>query len=269
MPELPEVEVTRRGIIDALSGAQVERLIVRTEKLRWPLPAVELLAGRRINTVRRRAKYLLVDCGVGTLIIHLGMSGSLRLVPPDLPPEKHDHVDLVLVGGLALRYRDPRKFGSWLWFDGPIEQHPLLAALGPEPLNETFSADYLFERLRNRHSPIKPILMDQRLVVGVGNIYANEALFHAGIRPTRAASSLTLAECVRLVGEIKAVLLRALEAGGSTLRDFAAADGQPGYFQQTYYVYGRGGQPCRVCSMPIDHIRQAQRSSFYCASCQP
>lgn len=269
MPELPEVEVTRRGIIDALSGAQVERLVVRTERLRWPLPAAELLSGRRINTVRRRAKYLLVDCDGGTLIIHLGMSGSLRLVPPDLLPEKHDHVDLVLTSGLALRYRDPRKFGAWLWFDGPIAQHPLLAALGPEPLDEAFSADYLFERLRNRQAPVKPILMDQHLVVGVGNIYANESLFQAGIRPTRAASSLTLVECSRLVGEIKAVLLRALDAGGSTLRDFCAADGQPGYFQQTYYVYGRGGQPCRVCGMPIDHIRQAQRSSFYCAGCQP
>ena len=269
MPELPEVEVTRLGIIDALSGAVIERLIVRTERLRWPLPAAELLAGRRIATVRRRAKYLLVDCGDGTLIIHLGMSGSLRLVSPDLPPEKHDHVDLVLAGGTVLRYRDPRKFGSWLWFEGAIAQHPLLAALGPEPLDDAFNADYLFQRTRTRHSPIKPILMDQKLVVGVGNIYANEALFHAAIRPTRAASSLPQAECERLVGEIKAVLLRALDAGGSTLRDFSAADGQPGYFQQTYYVYGRGGQPCRVCGMPIDHIRQAQRSSFYCSSCQP
>lgn len=270
MPELPEVETTRRGVAPQLEGATVHDVIVREARLRWPIPPElpALLAGRTVRSVSRRAKYLLVDFEHGTLIVHLGMSGSLRFVAPDTPPEKHDHVDIVL-GQTVLRYRDPRRFGAMLWQQGPLEAHPLLARLGPEPLSDAFDGQRLFEASRRKGSAIKLLIMDNHVVVGVGNIYANESLFHAGIHPARAANSLRREECDRLAAEIKSVLARAIEAGGSTLRDFMDAKGKPGYFQQSYKVYGRRELPCHDCGTLICEIRQGQRSTCYCPHCQP
>lgn len=269
MPELPEVEITRRGIEPHITGRRIVDIVVREPRLRWPVPRDlrKRLAGRTVDRVRRRAKYLLLDCGDGTLIVHLGMSGSLRWLAPDVPPGGHDHVDLVFREGL-LRLRDPRRFGSVLWHAAPAERHVLLRSLGPEPLDETFSAAYLHRATRGRRVAIKSLLMNQAVVVGVGNIYANESLFRAGILPRARAARLSLARCERLVAEIKATLADALAAGGSTLRDFHAADGSPGYFQQTYFVYDRAGQACRRCGTPIRVVRLGQRSTFYCAGCQ-
>jgi len=271
MPELPEVETTRRGVTPGLVGTTIERVTVRNPRLRWPLPPdlPERLAGQRVLGVTRRAKYLLVEFADGTLIVHLGMSGSLRFVPLGTPPEKHDHVDWQLSSGQLLRYRDPRRFGAVLWHIGPIELHPLLASLGPEPLSDAFDGEHLFRSVQGRTIAIKQAIMDNHLVVGVGNIYANEALFHAGIHPARAAGRLSRDECARLADTIKLVLARAIEAGGSTLRDFVGAGGEPGYFQQTYYVYARDDEPCRHCGTPIRQLRQGQRSSYYCPLCQP
>jgi formamidopyrimidine-DNA glycosylase len=275
MPELPEVETTRRGVGPTLINATVSAVRVRNASLRWPVPPnlAELLTGQTVQAVERRAKYLLIAFAGGTLIVHLGMSGSLRFVAPGTPALKHDHIDLLLKphgsAATVLRYRDPRRFGAWLWQPGPTELHPLLAKLGPEPLSNAFDAEHLFRATRKRSVSVKQALMDNALVVGVGNIYANEALFHARIRPTRAANQLTHSDCQLLTEAIKAILARAIEAGGSSLRDFVGAGGEPGYFQQTYYVYGRADEPCRVCSHPIVQIRQGQRSSFYCPGCQP
>jgi len=275
MPELPEVETTRRGVGPTLTHAVIRSVCVRNPALRWPVPPnlAELITGQTVQAVERRAKYLMIQFSAGTLIVHLGMSGSLRFVAPDTPALKHDHIDLLLqphgAQATLLRYRDPRRFGAWLWQPGPGELHPLLARLGPEPLSDAFDAEHLFQATRGRSVAVKQALMDNAVVVGVGNIYANEALFHARIRPTRAANELTRADCKRLAEAIKLILARAIEAGGSSLRDFVDASGQPGYFQQTYYVYGRADEPCRVCSHPIVQIRQGQRSSFYCPSCQP
>ncbi|HJV06246.1 MAG TPA: bifunctional DNA-formamidopyrimidine glycosylase/DNA-(apurinic or apyrimidinic site) lyase [Chromobacteriaceae bacterium] len=270
MPELPEVETTRRGVAPHLTGATVRDVIVRDSRLRWPVPPdlAATLTGLTVRSVTRRAKYLIIGFDSGCLLVHLGMSGSLRVVAADTPPEKHDHVDLVL-GEQAVRYRDPRRFGAMLWHVGPLEQHPLLAKLGPEPLTDDFDGATLYAASRKKDSAIKLMLMDNHVVVGVGNIYANESLFHAGIRPTRAAQRLSRRDCDRLAAEIKRVLARAIEAGGSSLRDFVHADGKPGYFQQTYMVYGRAEQPCRQCGTPIRHLRQGQRSSYYCPLCQP
>lgn len=274
MPELPEVETTRRGVGPTLIKATISAVNVRNASLRWPVPPnlAELLIGQTVLAVERRAKYLLIQFSSGTLIVHLGMSGSLRFVAPGTPALKHDHIDLLLApaeqAATILRYRDPRRFGAWLWQQGPIEQHPLLAKLGPEPLSDAFDAEHLYQATRKRTIAVKQALMDNALVVGVGNIYANEALFHARIRPTRAACDLKRADCVRLAEAIKLILARAIEAGGSSLRDFVGAGGEPGYFQQTYYVYGRSDEPCRECSHPIAQIRQGQRSSFYCPACQ-
>lgn len=270
MPELPEVETTRRGILPHLLNATLEGAVVRHAGLRWPVPP-ELhaaLRGLTIRSVDRRAKYLLLGTDAGTLIIHLGMSGSLRFLPADTPPEKHDHIDLLL-GPNVLRYRDPRRFGAVLWHVGAIEHHPLLQALGPEPLSDGFGGDTLIRAAQRRGSAVKLMLMDNHVVVGVGNIYANEALFHAGIHPARAANAVRDEEYRRLAEEIRSVLNRAIQAGGSTLRDFVHSDGKPGYFQQTYMVYGRQDQPCRQCGTPIRHLRQGQRSSYYCPLCQP
>lgn len=270
MPELPEVETTRRGVAPLLDGATIRQLIVRQPALRWPVPPdlAANLAGRTVRRVYRRAKYLLADFDHGTLIIHLGMSGSLRFVPPGTPPDKHDHIDIDL-GETVLRYRDPRRFGAMLWQQGPAEAHPLLASLGPEPLSEAFDGGALFEAIRRRGSAIKLVIMDNHVVVGVGNIYANESLFYAGLHPARAANSLRREECDRLAAEIKAVLTRAIEAGGSSLRDFIDAKGKPGYFQQSYKVYGRRDLPCHDCGALIREIRQGQRSTCFCPHCQP
>lgn len=269
MPELPEVETTRRGIEPHVTGRTIVDLVVREPRLRWPVPGKlrKLLTGRSVDRVRRRAKYLLFDCGDGTLIVHLGMSGSLRLFGRDAPPGAHDHVDLVFADRL-LRLRDPRRFGSVLWQDAPAESHALLRHLGPEPLEDGFTGEYLHRASRGRKVAIKLFLMNQAIVVGVGNIYANEALFRAGILPRLRASRLSLERCILLVKEIKATLAAALAAGGSTLRDFHAADGSPGYFQQSYFVYDREGEPCRRCGAVVKMARLGQRSTFYCTTCQ-
>lgn len=269
MPELPEVEVSRLGIVPWLTGEVVTRVVVRNPSLRWPVPKeIEQLVDCPIERIERRAKYLLIYSTLGTAILHLGMSGRLRILPIGTPAEKHDHVDIELANGKLLRLNDARRFGALLWTSGDPHQHPLLARLGPEPLTSAFNGDYLHQRNRRKQSAIKPWLMDNHLVVGVGNIYANESLFAAGIDPRRAASSLSLEECERLVVEIKAVLERAIRQGGTTLKDFTRADGRPGYFVQELQVYGRGGEECKTCGHPLSEIRQGQRTTVFCPHCQ-
>jgi len=269
MPELPEVEVSRMGISPWLEGVRVKKVIVRHPRLRWPIPTeVHLLEGQAITRIERRAKYLLLHSALGTAIIHLGMSGNLRVLPEDTPAEKHDHVDLVLENGQLLRLHDPRRFGAFLWVFGDPYLHPLLKDLGPEPLTEAFTADYLWKRSRRIKTAIKPWIMTNQVVVGVGNIYANESLFMAGIHPCRPASSLTEHEYLLLVTAIKDVLARAIQQGGTTLKDFMRSDGKPGYFVQELLVYGRAGQPCKSCQHPLEEVRLGQRSSVYCPICQ-
>ena len=270
MPELPEVEVTRRGLAPHLAGRVITGVKVREPRLRWPVPqAVRRLAGQAIRSIKRRGKYLLVDCGSGHLILHLGMSGSLRVIPATTPPAKHDHVDLVLDNGQCLRLRDPRRFGALLWTRGDPMQHALLRHLGPEPLGHDFHADHLWAATtRRRRVAMRDLLLNSRIVSGIGNIYANEALFLAGVRPTRPAGRLTRTECERLVKSIRRILERAIRAGGTTLRDFSNADGLPGYFQQTLQVYGRTGELCRRCGNSIKTARLGNRSAFYCQKCQ-
>lgn len=270
MPELPEVETSRRGIAPLLTGRRITAVCVRQPRLRWPIPA-ELshrLPGRRIDEIGRRGKYLLLGCGGGTLILHLGMSGSLRVLDFSSPPGPHDHFDLVLDEGRCLRLRDPRRFGAVVWTEQPPEQHPLLANLGPEPLGPEFNAETLYRLSRTRRSPVKAFIMDSSVVVGVGNIYANESLFMAGIHPQRAANRIALARYEKLVGAIRQVLAKAIEAGGTTLRDFRQEDGRPGYFAQSLQVYGRAGEPCPQCYHPLQQRRIGQRSSFFCTACQ-
>lgn len=269
MPELPEVETTRRGIEPHVVGKTIDRLIVRDARLRWPVPAdlAQHLAGARIKAARRRGKYLLLDTAKGTVIVHLGMSGSLRICKSDEPPRGHDHVDLLLKGGLCLRYHDPRRFGCWLWMPAG-ESHSLLDVLGPEPLEADFDGDYLFARSRGRKSPIKAFIMDSHIVVGVGNIYANEALFLAGILPSRAAGRVGRERYQLLADRIRAVLGEAITQGGTTLRDFVGGDGKPGYFQQKLFVYGRGGEVCRQCKTILSETRQGQRTTVFCRQCQ-
>ncbi len=270
MPELPEVETTRRGLAKHLTGQIIAAVVIRNGQLRWPIPKnlPGLLRGRTIVSLERRAKYLLMDCGNGTLILHLGMSGSLRILPEHTTPEKHDHFDLLLGNGTLMRLRDPRRFGAVLWHVGEAAAHPLLARLGPEPLEDDFDARYLHGVTRGRSVSIKQCIMDNHVVVGVGNIYANEALFRAGIKPQLAAGKLSLPRNATLVAEIRATLAEAIKLGGSSLRDFVDTAGKPGYFQQHYWVYGRGGDPCLRCGANIKQVRQGQRSSFYCGSCQ-
>jgi len=269
MPELPEVETTRRGIAPHLLGQTIERVVVRDRRLRWPIPEdLDVrLSGQRIEAVERRAKYLLIRVQSGTLIAHLGMSGSLRLVPAELPAAKHEHVDILLGSGQALRYTDPRRFGALLWSQLPLE-HPLLASLGPEPLDEGFDGRRLYELSRGRSMAVKPFIMDNTVVVGVGNIYASEALFAAGIDPRRPAGGISRARYERLAAEIKRILAMAIERGGTTLRDFVGGDGKPGYFQQELFVYGRGGAFCKLCGSTLREVRLGQRASVYCGRCQ-
>jgi len=270
MPELPEVETTRRGIAPHLVGRKISSVVIRHHGLRWPVPKTltKILPGQKIHAVTRRAKYLLVACDSGWLILHLGMSGSLRVLPHNTPPEKHDHFDLLLESGELLRLRDPRRFGAVLWTETDPERHPLLASLGVEPLAPDFTGQWLYERSRGRNTAIKLFLMDSKIVVGVGNIYANEALFRAGIRPQTPAGRISRPRYERLVEVIKETLQDAIAAGGSSLRDFVNSQGKPGYFQQQYFVYGRTDEPCRRCSTPIRQIRQGQRSTFFCPICQ-
>jgi formamidopyrimidine-DNA glycosylase len=273
MPELPEVETTRLGLLPVL-GQSVASVTIRNPAMRWPIPShiVESLQGKQLVALNRRAKYILatfVDAdSTGTLILHLGMSGRLCLLEQFVPPEKHDHFDLAFADGRVMRLRDPRRFGAVLWADGDVNQHVLLATLGPEPLDDAFNGEYLFKQMRTRTAAIKTTIMDAHLVVGVGNIYASESLFRSGISPKKTANKLTLKQCERLVAEIKSTLQDALKAGGSSLRDFFGVDGNPGYFQQSYFVYGRTNEPCRVCGKPILTLRQGQRSTFYCSTCQ-
>jgi formamidopyrimidine-DNA glycosylase len=270
MPELPEVETTRRGIEPHLAGHRIAQLIVRCHRLRYPiddhLPAI--LAGETINAVERRAKYLLLRLSASTLLIHLGMSGSLRLVNRDEAFARHDHWQLDLVEGYALRLHDPRRFGALLWYQGADSDQPLLAHLGPEPLEEGFTADYLYRATRRR-SAIKSLIMQGSVVVGVGNIYASESLFRARLRPSRSAASLSLAECSALVEAIRQILTQAITQGGTTLRDFVGSDGRPGYFAQQLAVYGRAGASCRDCGSAITSAIIGQRNTFWCPHCQP
>ena len=270
MPELPEVETTRRGIEPHLAGRRVTGLILRQRRLRWPIPrALErALPGQIVRGVRRRGKYLLLDTDAGTALLHLGMSGSLRILPADTPPGKHDHVDILLDDGRCLRFTDPRRFGALLWTSGDAAAHELLAELGPEPLSDAFDGAYLAAAARGRKVAVKHFIMDSHVVVGVGNIYANEALFMAGIHPTRPAGRISRERYAALAAAIKEVLAASIAMGGTTLRDFVGGDGKPGYFKQTLRVYDRLGEPCRRCGAPIRGRRIGQRSSFYCAQCQ-
>ncbi|MFK7863469.1 MAG: bifunctional DNA-formamidopyrimidine glycosylase/DNA-(apurinic or apyrimidinic site) lyase [Pseudohongiellaceae bacterium] len=270
MPELPEVETTRRGIEPHIKGFTVTEVIVRQPKLRWAVPSdlQNHLPGYQFQKVLRRGKYLLLETLAGTVLIHLGMSGSLRILKTPTAPRKHDHVDFVLNSGDILRYTDPRRFGCILWEESDPAQHPLLAKLGPEPLTDEFDADYLYTLSRKRKAPIKTFVMDSAVVVGVGNIYANEALFMAGISPKRAAGAVSKARYQELVIAIKAVLGKAIKVGGTTLRDFTGGNGDPGYFKQSLQVYGRGGLPCGNCQTPLTEIRLGQRTTVYCRNCQ-
>ena len=270
MPELPEVETTRRGIEPHITGMRIKNVIVRQPKLRWPIP-VELkkvLPGQKILSISRRGKYLLINAEHGTIIIHLGMSGSLKLVNSTHSLKKHDHVDIVFKNNQTLRLHDPRRFGAVLWTTKPPLKHPLLCSLGPEPLEAEFGTEYLYQRSRKRRVIIKTFIMDSKVVVGVGNIYASEALFRSGIRPTTAAGKISKIRYQRLVSAIKEVLKAAIAEGGTTLRDFTNGEGKPGYFKQKLLVYGRADGPCTVCNKPIKHSQQNQRATYYCSHCQ-
>ncbi len=269
MPELPEVETTRRGIEPLLAGRVVRGLTLRCSGLRRPFDPnlAGLLSGRRLKAVRRRAKYLLFDFPHGSLLLHLGMSGSLRVADPGVPAGRHDRADIDF-SGRVLRLTDPRKFGLLLWGGYEADSHPLLRDLGPEPLSASFDASCLLACCRARRTTIKSLIMDQKVVVGIGNIYASEALFRAGIHPARECFRLSASDCERLVAAIRDVLSRAIEAGGTTLRDFQQADGRPGYFRLELQAYGRGGEPCRVCGRSIERVRLAGRSTYYCPRCQ-
>ncbi len=268
MPELPEVEVTCRGIAPQLAGRRISGVAVREPRLRWPVPqAVRKLAGRTLRAIRRRGKYLLFDCGDGHLIVHLGMSGSLRVLPAGTPPQKHDHFDLEL-GDRLLRLRDPRRFGAVLWTVEDVDAHPLLAHLGVEPLSPGFAPARLYALSRGIRMPIKQFLMDGRRVVGVGNIYASESLFRAGIHPLTPARRLSRAQCTALARAVKDTLRSAIRAGGSSLRDFVGADGVAGEFQLRTWVYDRAGLPCRRCATPIRRLVQGARATYFCPTCQ-
>ena len=274
MPELPEVETTRRGIAPHLIGRRIARITLRRADLRWPIPREisELLPGQRIDEVERRAKYLLLHTQVGSALLHLGMTGVLRVLPPDIPPGSHDHVDFLLEPAdgereRMLRFTDPRRFGCLLW-QAPGTTHELLAGLGPEPLTDAFDGDLLWHRSRGRKAAVKLFLMDNAIVVGVGNIYASEALFAAGIDPRRPAGAVSRARYQRLAAEVKRILAWAIERGGTTLRDFLNPDGAPGYFFRELYVYGREGEPCKVCGTAIRQAVLGQRSTFWCPRCQ-
>lgn len=271
MPELPEVETTRRGVAPYVTGRRISAVTVREPRLRWPVPKdlARRFRGQVVQSLKRRGKYLLFGTPGGTLIVHLGMSGSLRLVDAVTPPGPHDHVDIVFDNGRALRLRDPRRFGAMLWTAGDPSCHPLLRSLGPEPLEgSAFTGDYLYQRSRGRRQAVKTFIMDSRVVAGVGNIYANEALFRAGIRPGTMAGRISRARYQGLAQAMAGVLGDAVAAGGTTLRDFLNGDGKPGYFAQRLQVYARAGEACGACGHPIRSSRLGQRSTFYCPHCQ-
>lgn len=269
MPELPEVETTRRGLLPHLAQRRITGVVLRRPDLRWPIPpeVAARLPGETILDVRRRAKYLLLDTAPGSAVLHLGMSGMLRVLPAATPVAAHDHVDLALDSGRVLRFTDPRRFGCLLWQPAG-ETHDLLRDLGPEPLSDAFDGDLLYERSRRRRAPVKTFLMDQAIVVGVGNIYAAESLFRAGIAPTREAGSIGRERYGRLAAAVKDILAMAITRGGTTLRDFLNADGAPGYFEQELFVYGREGQPCKVCGRRLRESRLGNRAGAWCGRCQ-
>ncbi len=270
MPELPEVETSRRGIAPHITGHSVRRVIIRQPRLRWPVPDTlpQLLQGKKLLAVERRGKYLLLRFHHGTAILHLGMSGSLRIATASTALRDHDHVDFEFNHRKILRLHDPRRFGCVLWTDAPITQHPLLAKLGPEPLSDDFDGELLYRLSRKRQCSIKAFIMNSHIVVGVGNIYACESLFLAGIHPKRKAGAVSRQRYQLLASAIKQILSAAIEQGGTTLRDFTREDGQPGYFAQQLFVYGKAGAPCAHCGKALRQINQQQRSTFYCAHCQ-
>lgn len=270
MPELPEVETVRLGITPKLIHQRIKNIIIRQPKLRYPIPThlKKTLPGLTIHAISRRSKYLLLETELGHLIIHLGMSGCIHTLLQPPKADKHDHVDLTFDNGLCLRYHDPRRFGMILWTPEAIDQHPLLMHLGPEPLTDTFDGTILYDKSRKRHVSIKQFIMDSKTVVGVGNIYASESLFQAGISPKRPAGKVSLPRYELLADTIKSVLSKAIKAGGTTLKDFSSVSGKPGYFQQELFVYGREGQACYHCGNNIRKFTQGQRSTFYCPTCQ-
>ena len=270
MPELPEVETTRCGIAPHIENNIITKVVVRNRNLRWPIPTGlnSKLSQQKILAVRRRAKYLLIETNIGSLIIHLGMSGSLRILQGNEAVEKHDHFELQFKDGLCLRLRDPRRFGCVLWTKDDPQQHKLLLNLGPEPLDKAFNAELLFEKSRKRKTTIKQFIMDAKVVVGVGNIYASESLFLAAIKPTRLAGKITKQNAKDLTAAIKKILKQAIKQGGTTLKDFKSSDGKPGYFQQKLKVYDRKNKSCIKCNKPIKQIVLGQRSTFYCPLCQ-
>ncbi|CZF82822.1 bifunctional DNA-formamidopyrimidine glycosylase/DNA-(apurinic or apyrimidinic site) lyase [Grimontia marina] len=268
MPELPEVEVSRMGIKPHATDQVVTKLEVRQPKLRWPVPDTLFdIEGQTIRAVKRRAKYLLLETDIGYALVHLGMSGSLRVLPKATAPDKHDHVDLHLSNGKVIRYNDPRRFGAWLWQEKGGD-HPALEKLGPEPLTDAFTGEYLFERAQGKRTAIKQFIMDNAVVVGVGNIYANESLFTSRIHPKRPAGQLSLEEANMLAADIKGVLVTAIKQGGTTLKDFTQADGKPGYFAQELLVYGRQGKPCPECGTELESVKIGQRNTVFCPECQ-
>ena len=270
MPELPEVETSRRGIEPHLLNKTIKNVTIRQHKLRWPIPKnlPDLAEGKKIRAICRRAKYIYLQLDNGSIIIHLGMSGSLRICTNKTPIEKHDHIDIGVTGNKILRLRDPRKFGCVLWTADDINEHKLIKSLGPEPLDDIFTASYMHKKSRKRTCSIKSFIMNSHMVVGVGNIYASESLFKAGINPKRKAGSVSLARFEKLVDAIKVTLRDSIEQGGTTLKDFTGGDGQPGYFAQKLLVYGRTDDQCPVCNKPIKKITQQARSTFYCPQCQ-
>jgi formamidopyrimidine-DNA glycosylase len=274
MPELPEVETTRLGLLPIVTGKRIVAVTVRDRRLRWPIPGdfERMLNGRAIRDISRRGKYLLWDCRAGRergyLLTHLGMSGSLRILKTKEPPGRHDHVDLAITGGTIIRYTDPRRFGAMLWIHGAAASHPLIDVLGPEPLEPQFNGEYLFRASRGRSVSVKEFIMNGHVVVGVGNIYASESLFRAGINPRRPAGRISARHYDALAAAIKFTLAAAIRAGGSSLRNYVQADGELGYFQVNAFVYDRAGLPCRRCDTPIKSLRQGQRSTFFCPTCQ-
>jgi formamidopyrimidine-DNA glycosylase len=270
MPELPEVETTRRGIAPALIGQRISHITVREPRLRWRVPAslAKRAQGQHVRDVRRRGKYLVIDLERGALIVHLGMSGSLRVLTETIAPLTHDHIDILTSNGTCIRFNDPRRFGCVLWVDDDPLEHTLLKSLAPEPLSDDFNAPYLQAAAKGRRVAIKQLLMNSQVVVGVGNIYASEALFRAGVRPKRAAGRLKQAEFAAIVVAVKKVLTEAIDVGGTTLRDYVNPQGMPGYFKQKLFVYERSGEPCRQCRTSIRHFTQGQRSTYFCPTCQ-
>jgi formamidopyrimidine-DNA glycosylase len=271
MPELPEVETTLRGITSFVNKQRITKVIVRHPRLRWPIPE-EIksgLCGQFIHDIKRRAKYILFYCDSGTMILHLGMSGRLRILNEAVDAGKHDHVDICLENGYYLRFTDPRRFGALLWTEGNPEEHPLIASIGPEPLSKIFNGEYLWKESRKRKVPVKSFIMDSHTVAGVGNIYATESLFMASIHPQKPAGSIDRKQYDLLAEAIKKILKQAIKKGGTTLKDFRKSDGAPGYFSQKLQVYGNAGKPCLRCKTKLQSIRIAQRSTVYCPKCQP